>query len=1394
MMKKIFDHWKNRLQGWTLSRHSLHHEPKVRWMVLVLLISLFLVFACFNGLKIYRSFSETKNLVVLEDPLARQGLIRLGYAAGTMRVRQSENAKRLVGETLAPVRKGEELHDRDLILLDRALYEYRLISGSRSWVTIFNRIVAYNRTFSFGTSPRSDIVLDRPGVAPTAVQVSLAKSPLIVLSVLQGGVEVASGKKVLRPAPGETLTLFKDAEISIEGDRFRVSVVRQRQMHGRSDSDWKITEAVRVDQLRQIAAAPKAATPRAELACRGYLVPVTELLKPGRGFPALGSDELLRHCSFSEAAGGLSLVNRARLPMYAADAGRGMVTVPPGGVLPVGADLELFFQDRAGGARLTRTDSGYLVRFDDAGSDSRLSLPVAGDFTVAGLGKLFRNVQGSLIPDSYTMDVLSKVENLFGVKDDRGFLVTIKERTRKKTQDLSKNETFADNFISHYNRLRAPAGLLIDGNISYTDRFGTSIRYPLNSRSGWLSSSDQQQWAAADGEWPYHPMINLYADTRFSGLGWLWHSEPWRPDKRPEPASRIFRLPFSLDAASIREGDLKIAALGELTVKMNGVTLPMSDPEERFGPIVLRKFKLNQWVRTGPNLLEVAVSQQTGPLDLLPFVFWNDYGVFSNQSEAQSLVLELRRAGVEGVDVFPDERAYRVSAPREDVSKTLKLLAGSPPLKLKVINQRVRNKETRGNIVDSDAQSIPRFIVIRGNETLQTGTEIFLDNLKPSLRKGGRAPNGVKELAFITGGAHDLVDATQCGLGIIRYQGGAITAGVQNFSVGVPFRKLPGAEGWIYYSSGKPRLLTGDLIVIDKTLDNIHQLEIKNNAPECMVPKMGGTHLRIIATAKGVEIGGSGFRVRRHGRVESSTLRDQDVVEVPGERVVLRYVEGEGILGGVRVVNGKAERFYPRHTGLLPIVGSSELKNGIEGIFDVILTGANGAARDVALTIDDDLQRLAQLEYETTISMARIDKRTENFGTGKFEGALVLLNSSTGEILASASYPVTDYDKTMINDAIGFDLVNGSMSSMVNRGWKLLKFHPGSTFKIVTATAAFSVAGVPGATTPNYAPPIARMLDGSCPSGYRDESLEHASVPSSLDASASIAVNGRVHNAHNGKFDCAPVETALAKSSNTYFGYLTILMYNPLRSGSYNSVYATEEAYREKFPLLYFAEKFGYNRQVDLLPASFAPLDNLLKRRSNDVLYTEKSSFPYDIYDYPSGSEIGAGRIAMSGIGQGEVEATPLQQAIVVATVANEGNLVVPYLVKRAAGLEAGPVPPPQRVISTGLGRIREGMRRVVSGEGGTAAETFATSPLRNYLLAKTGTAQRGKKREDSFFVGYVAPARNMSGSRGRADATSHPIAFACLIAEAGPGARHAGATMERLLRRMQRYYDWEGN
>lgn len=145
--------------------------------------------------------------------------------------------------------------------------------------------------------------------------------------------------------------------------------------------------------------------------------------------------------------------------------------------------------------------------------------------------------------------------------------------------------------------------------------------------------------------------------------------------------------------------------------------------------------------------------------------------------------------------------------------------------------------------------------------------------------------------------------------------------------------------------------------------------------------------------------------------------------------------------------------------------------------------------------------------------------------------------------------------------------------------------------------------------------------------------------------------------------------------------------------------------------------------------------------------------------------------LPFAGYGQGDVVATPLRMARVVAAIASDGSLreVVVSRDMTSEGSTSKPDPRSQNPDPTttwlepiDAASLRRDMREVVTAGTG---RSLATHPVP--IAGKTGTAEVDDKKSHSWFVGF-APYGNVPGSR------PPRIAFAVIVENAGYGGRIA--------------------
>lgn len=107
------------------------------------------------------------------------------------------------------------------------------------------------------------------------------------------------------------------------------------------------------------------------------------------------------------------------------------------------------------------------------------------------------------------------------------------------------------------------------------------------------------------------------------------------------------------------------------------------------------------------------------------------------------------------------------------------------------------------------------------------------------------------------------------------------------------------------------------------------------------------------------------------------------------------------------------------------------------------------AGNSVVLTIDKEFQVMVQDILENYIKRLQ---GSSGLGRGVTAGAVVVLDTSNGDVLATATYPT--YSMSEVNDPVrNAELENDPLKPKLNRAFREI-YRPGSTFKTVTAAAA----------------------------------------------------------------------------------------------------------------------------------------------------------------------------------------------------------------------------------------------------------------------------------------------------------------------------------------------------
>lgn len=372
-------------------------------------------------------------------------------------------------------------------------------------------------------------------------------------------------------------------------------------------------------------------------------------------------------------------------------------------------------------------------------------------------------------------------------------------------------------------------------------------------------------------------------------------------------------------------------------------------------------------------------------------------------------------------------------------------------------------------------------------------------------------------------------------------------------------------------------------------------------------------------------------------------------------------------------VGGQKEflRYYPRGSMAAHVVGydTAGTKTGVEKTYNRYLSGSFGT--------EPLLQRLNLKEKRGADVRLSIDTRVQKVaedGLAGKTGAVVALDPRTGAVRALASSPTFSLQQ-VLTDYAGIPTAGQPLLDRATQG----RYPPGSTFKVVTTTAALE-------------------------SGKFTESSPFD------DTGTFDTPGGPIHNFAGERFGPHDLRTAFTNSINTTFARIGATL-GPSRLGATMTDFG-----------------FGKRPPIDL--------------PDNEVLPSGRLSSSGRILPNDQKGE-DAARIA---IGQERLAVTPLQMALVAATVADGGRMMAPHVMQsvRDRGGNLIVRAQPQQVATVmsenTASALTDMMKNVVDEGTGTGANLSSAGVQ---VAGKTGTAETGVANlNDAWFIGF-APADN---------------------------------------------------
>lgn len=420
-------------------------------------------------------------------------------------------------------------------------------------------------------------------------------------------------------------------------------------------------------------------------------------------------------------------------------------------------------------------------------------------------------------------------------------------------------------------------------------------------------------------------------------------------------------------------------------------------------------------------------------------------------------------------------------------------------------------------------------------------------------------------------------------------------------------------------------------------------------------------------------------------------------------RGIIRDRDGETLASNKKDSNGELYRFYDS-PAVSQVVGYASARYGRAGLelaYDAELSGLAGDP------VADALRKFGTDPYDPkdlTLALSLELQRAAVRALGDHNGAVVMIDSRNGEVLALASTPT--YEASLLSDPAMADaafkaLQDDNDQPLLPRA-TLGRYVPGSVFKIVTAIAGLGSGAITPTTTFKEQPGAEE--DGLRVSGFRVRDGHHPFTG---------------NNALN-------LVEATEVSCNIY--------------------YALAGLETRGAALVDYAGRLGFGAPLPFeLPTAISQVTN------------GSGSAP--------GGFVDDVELANAAYGQGETFVTPLQMALVAATVANGGETMRPRLVTAISGERGTRTIGPEtvrRVISGAeAAAIKEAMTAAVEGEFGRRYTTGAKIPGVT-TAGKSGTAELGGSGEPhSWFIGF-APAEKPR------------VAIAVIVEQAGRGAEVA--------------------
>nr|WP_073493941.1 penicillin-binding protein 2 [Actinacidiphila paucisporea] len=429
-----------------------------------------------------------------------------------------------------------------------------------------------------------------------------------------------------------------------------------------------------------------------------------------------------------------------------------------------------------------------------------------------------------------------------------------------------------------------------------------------------------------------------------------------------------------------------------------------------------------------------------------------------------------------------------------------------------------------------------------------------------------------------------------------------------------------------------------------------------------------------------------------------------------------------------------------------PLLRSDQIgRSGLESVYDKQMRGTAGVTRyevdnlgrvigkagdtpaqpgsNLVTSIDARVQAVTEKELNDAMVTARKTFDTVSGKNYKADsGAAVVMDNRTGRIIAMASLPTYDPNEWVGGiSAKAYASLTDKKSDypLLNRAIQG-QSAPGSTFKVISTTAAINAGYPPDG---NYPCTSSMTIGDHTFKNFQNENFGDISLGRALEVSCDTVFYGVAYNEwkkDGGTHPKHPKDWFFKTAHQFGLGAKTGVDLPGEVTGR-----VPDRAWKQSF---YDANKNYWCSQA--------------AAHKNDAVKSQDVQI--SIENCPDGYVVRAGDSANYAIGQGDTLVTPVQMARVYAALANGGTLYQPTIAKAVVSADGRTVTPIKPKVTGKLPDSKATLKYIDKALAGVVTEGTADWKFGGWpqdkikLHAKTGTAEVEGKQTTSWFDTYT--------------------------------------------------------